>query len=364
MNMGIDCLTERSVTFAARKIYIIAEAGVNHDGDLEKAMRLIDVAADSGADAVKFQAFRASQMASSSAPKAAYQLERTDAGQSQMEMLQQYELSREAFEMLAEHARARGIDFICTPFDDESVDLVADLHPAAIKVSSGDLTNHPLLRRIASKGYPVILSSGMSTLGEIEDALQVVRAAKPPLVIVLHCTSNYPASPESVNLRAMDTIRRAFAVPVGYSDHTTGLEIPIAAAALGACVIEKHFTLNKKDAGPDHAMSLEPDELQALVRSVRVVELALGDGIKRVVDSEVDTRVAARKSIHLSESVQAGEVLSLEKLRFMRPGNGIPPSMTDFVIGRRARYALPKGHQLRFSDIDEAAESREIIRQK
>ena len=255
--------------------------------------------------------------------------------------------------MLADHARSRGIDFICTPFDDESVDLVADLRPAAIKVSSGDLTNHPLLSRIASKGYPVILSTGMSTLGEIEEALNVVRAAKPPGVIVLHCTSNYPTNPESANLRVIETIKRAFNVPVGYSDHTTGLEVAVAAVALGACVIEKHFTLNKSDTGPDHAMSLEPDELRALVRSIRTVELALGDGVKRVIDSESDIRIAARKSIHLSKSVQPNEVLTLDKICFLRPGDGIPPSLARYIIGRRVRHGLPMGHQLRFSDIED-----------
>ncbi|QUL99577.1 MAG: N-acetylneuraminate synthase [Candidatus Fermentithermobacillus carboniphilus] len=338
-------------TSLLRQTYIIAEAGVNHDGKLDKALRLVDVAAEAGADAVKFQAFRAAKMTSSIAPKAAYQLERTARDETQEEMLKKYELSDEAFAKLAEHARARGIDFICTPFDEESVELVAALQPAAIKVSSGDLTNHPLLKRIASKGYPVILSSGMATLGEVESALHVVENARPSLVIVLHCTSSYPADPKDVNLRAMETIRRAFAIPVGYSDHTLGIEVAIAAVALGACVIEKHFTLSRLDEGPDHAMSLEPIELQALVRSVRIVEQALGNGVKRVTDSEMDTRISARKSIHLAVDVSEGEVITLEKLCCLRPGDGISPSLLDLVVGRRARRQLAAGHKLNWQDI-------------
>lgn len=332
-------------------VYIIAEAGVNHDGNFDKAMKLIDVAADAGADAVKFQVFRAKRMTSSAAPKAAYQLKRTDAKESQMEMLAKCELSDEAFYDLANYARNRGIDFVCTPFDEESLELVAFLRPAAIKVSSGDLTNHPFLRVAASKGYPMIISCGMSTIGEVEDALFVVRSAGCLDIVVLHCTSNYPASPESVNLRAMDTLRQAFAVPIGYSDHTVGLDIPIAAAAMGASVIEKHFTLRKSDRGPDHAMSLEPHELQALVSSIRVVERALGDGVKRVDRSELDTRLAARKSIHLAVAVSQGEVLSADKLCHLRPGDGISPSMIDLVIGRRVRSCLPAGHKLSLRDL-------------
>lgn len=343
--------TYLSVAVPNPKVYIIAEAGVNHDGNLDKAMKLVDVAADAGADAVKFQAFRANRMTSSAAPKATYQLEQTDAEESQMEMLEKFELPEKAFYDLANHARNRGIDFVCTPFDEESLELVAALKPAAIKVSSGDLTNHPFLRNVASKGYPVILSSGMSTIGEVEDALRIVRSVGLLDIVLLHCTSNYPASPENVNLRAMNTLRQSFAVPVGYSDHTVGLEISIAAVAIGALVIEKHFTLKKSDRGPDHAMSLEPYELEALVSSIRVVERALGDGVKRVDRSELDTRIAARKSIHLAMAVSEGEVLSADKLCYLRPGDGIPPSMMNLVVGRQARSCLPAGHKLLIRDL-------------
>lgn len=340
-----------SGALSLQHVYIIAEAGINHDGTLDKALRLIDVAAAAGADAVKFQVFNTKRMTSSTAPKASYQVERTSKDETQAEMLKNYELPAGAFAKLADHAQTRGIDFICTPFDEESVDIVAALKPAAIKVSSGDLTNHPLLKRIAVKGRTVILSAGMSTLGEIEAALRVVQDAHAPQVVVLHCTSNYPVDPKDVNLRAMETIRRAFAVPVGYSDHTLGTEVAIAAVAMGASVIEKHFTLSRSDEGPDHAMSLEPRELQTLVHSIRLVEQALGDGVKRVVDSELNTKAVARKSIHLAVDVAEGETLSLEKLCYMRPGDGIPPSMVDLVIGRRTCRRLLAGHKLTWQDI-------------
>lgn len=331
--------------------YIVAEAGVNHDGRLDKALRLVDVAAEAGADAVKFQAFHAAKMTAYGAPKATYQVERTPKGETQEQMLEKYELSPNAFAKLAEHARSRGIDFICTPFDGESVDVVASLDPAAIKVSSGDITDHPLLERIGSKGYAVILSSGMSTLGDIEAALGVLRKTQASPIVVLHCTSNYPANPKDINLRAMETIRRAFAVPVGYSDHTLGTEISVAAVAMGAAVIEKHFTLNRTDEGPDHAMSLTPEELQLMVRSIRLVEQALGDGVKRVADSELSTKLVARKSVHLAVDVAEGEILSEEKLCCMRPGDGIAPSMIGVVIGRRVGRKLPAGHKLDWQDI-------------
>src|SRR5690606_33903649 len=280
-------------------VFIIAEAGVNHNGRLDLAHRLVDAAADAGADAVKFQTFRAERIASASAPRAKYQVASDSGDQSQVEMLKALELEPGDFRELAEHARERGLVFLSTPFDSESVDLLATLPVPAYKIGSGDLTNMPLLQRVAALGLPVILSTGMATLGEVEEALTWLRQAGDPPVALLHCTSAYPAPYDALNLRAMETLRQAFGCPVGYSDHSLGIEVPVAAVAIGACILEKHLTLDRSLPGPDHAASLEPAEFSLMVQAIRHIEVALGSPVKAPQPVEEDVRLAARKSIIL-----------------------------------------------------------------
>jgi N,N'-diacetyllegionaminate synthase len=317
---------------------VIAEAGVNHNGDLERARRMVDVAAQAGADIVKFQTFRAERLASGAAPKAGYQLETTDAQQSQRDMLRALELRAEDHADLARRCRDRGITFLSTPFDEESVDLLVSIGVGAFKIPSGEITNHRLLRKIAAQGKDVVLSTGMSFLGEVERAVQVFdevwgRSSTRPQLTLLHCVTNYPAAPAEVNLRAMETMRRAFGLAVGYSDHTMGIEIPLAAVALGACLIEKHFTLDRTLPGPDHRASLEPDELTAMIRGIRAVEAALGDGIKRPAPSEASGRQVIRKSLIARRALAAGHRLGPEDLDIKRPGTGIAPDQLPLVLG-------------------------------
>lgn len=332
--------------------FIIAEAGVNHNGDPEAAKKLIDVAVESGADAVKFQTFKAERVISADAPKAGYQLESTDPGESQLDMIRKLELTDDHFRQLDAYCRERGIIFISTPFDHPSVDLLDSLGVPAFKVPSGETVNLPLLRHIASKQKPVILSTGMSTLGEVERAVNTIKQAGSGQLAVLHCVSNYPAAVADVNLMAMQTMGHAFQTPVGYSDHTLGIEIPIAAVALGACVIEKHFTLDKALPGPDHRASLEPDELAAMVRGIRNVQAAMGSGIKTPAESEENTRLVARRSLFLERDVIAGAVLRDTDLIALRPSGGIPPDQFDHVVGRRLRRSLNRGAQLGWEDLE------------
>lgn len=328
--------------------FIIAEAGVNHNGSLDLAKQLIDAAADAGADAVKFQTFRAEQLVARHAPKAEYQTRTTDAKESQFEMIQKLELTDADHEVLIVHARARRIEFLSTPFDAASLHLLTKhFGLTTIKVSSGDITNAPFLLDIARVAQRVILSTGMSTLAEIEAALGVLafgfvepkinpqchsfeeayssdagQSALRDRVVLLHCTTEYPAPFSEVNLRAMDTISTAFGLPIGYSDHTHGIHIPVAAVARGATLIEKHFTLDRGLPGPDHKASLEPGELNAMVSAIRDVEQALGDGIKRPTASELKNRAIARKSLVLGRELVAGEKLVLA---CKRPGTGLSP---------------------------------------
>jgi N,N'-diacetyllegionaminate synthase len=320
------------------KTVIIAEAGVNHNGDLNLARCLIDVAADAGADWVKFQTFRADRLATRTAPKADYQQNATDAAESQQAMLQRLELSREMHEALIAHCQLRAIGFLSTGFDQASVDLLVELGLKQFKIPSGEMTNLPYLHHVGRYGYPVILSTGMATLGEIEAALEVLEQAGTPRnrITVLHCNTEYPTPMTDVNLRAMVTIRKAFGVAVGYSDHTLGTEVPIAAVALGATVIEKHFTLDRTLPGPDHRASLEPNELQAMVTAIRNIELALGDGIKRPSPSEAKNKPIARKSLVAAVPIRAGEVFTPDNITVKRPGTGISPMRWDEVIGRCA----------------------------
>lgn len=317
---------------------IIAEAGVNHNGDLELARRLIDVAADAGADLVKFQSFTASSVVAVHARKADYQALATDAGESQLEMLRRLELTRDMHEALIAHCRARDIGFFSTGFDPENIDLLVDLGLGRFKIPSGEITNLPYLRHVGRYGKPVILSTGMATLDEVGTALDVLERAGAPRdrVTVLHCNTEYPTPMADVNLRAMLTMRDAFGVAVGYSDHTRGIEVPIAAVALGATVIEKHFTLDRNLPGPDHKTSLEPGELKAMVAAIRNVELAMGDGVKRPSPSEAKNVSIARRSLVAARTIRAGEAFSESNLAVKRPGTGLSPMRWDEVLGRKA----------------------------
>ena len=323
-----------------RPAFVIAEAGVNHNGDPALARKLIDAAADSAADAVKFQTFRTAALTSRTAPKAAYQIESTGAAESQSEMLSRLELSADVLRSLQAHAGARRIVFFSTPFDEASADTLATLGVPLFKIPSGEITNLPLLRHVAAKGKPIILSTGMSTLDEVADALAAMREAADVPVAILHCVSAYPAPVGEVNLKAMDTLRERFGCPVGLSDHTLGLEIPIAAVARGAVIVEKHLTLDKGLPGPDHRASLEPGEMVALVRGVRNVEAALGDGAKRPMPSELDTRRVARKSLVAARQIRAGEELVKDAVAIKRPGTGVSPAELERALGRRVRRDL------------------------
>lgn len=316
-------------------IFIIAEAGVNHNGSLEIAKALIDVAAQSGADAVKFQTFKADKLVSKTAQKASYQKQTTDADESQYAMIKKLELDEKAHHELIEYCAQKNILFLSTPFDHESIDLLADLGMEIFKIPSGEITNLPYLRHIGSLQKEVILSTGMATLDEIDAALHVLTTAGTAKehITVLHATTEYPCPMDEVNLRAMQTIQDTFDIRVGYSDHTRGIEIPIAATAMGASVIEKHFTLDREMEGPDHKASLEPNELIAMVHAIRNIEKALGDGIKRPSPSELKNIPIARKSIVASRSITKGERLSEENITIKRPGSGTSPMRYDEILG-------------------------------
>lgn len=320
------------------KTLIIAEAGVNHNGDLAMARKLVEVAASAGADVVKFQTFSADRLVTTGARKADYQARTTDVSESQHAMIHRLELSRDMHAALIEECGRRGIEFFSSGFDASDIDLLMELGIKRFKIPSGEMTNLPYLRHIGRQGKEVILSTGMATLGEIEEALEVLERAGTPrqFITLLHCTTEYPTPMPEVNLRAMQAIQAAFGVSVGYSDHTPGIEVPIAAVAMGASVIEKHFTLNRDLPGPDHRASLEPGELEAMVRAIRNIEVALGDGIKRVTPSEAQNKRVARKSLVASRAIKAGERYSDQNITTKRPGTGISPMRWDEVMGRIA----------------------------
>ena len=320
------------------RVLIIAEAGVNHNGDMDSAHRLIEVAVEAGSDYVKFQTFAADRLVTRTASKAEYQTRATDAVESQYDMLRKLELTRSMHEELIEHCSKKNIGFLSTGFDIQSVDLLDELGQQLFKIPSGDITNLPYLRHLGRFGKPIILSSGMATLGDIEVALDVLEKAGIPRdrITVLHCNTEYPTPMVDVNLHAMNSIRAAFGVQVGYSDHTLGIEVPIAAVALGATVIEKHFTLDRNLPGPDHGASLEPAELRDMVKAIRNIELALGDGVKRATPSEAKNMAIARKSIVAAVPILAGERFSESNLAVKRPGTGISPTYWDAVIDRLA----------------------------
>lgn len=317
---------------------IIAEAGVNHNGDLELARRLIDAAAEAGADYVKFQTFRADRLVTRAAAKAEYQKQNSGAAGSQYEMLKRLELTPEMHVALIGHCKERAIRFLSTGFDIESLDLLASFGIELLKIPSGEITNLPYLQHIGGMGKPIILSTGMADLAEIDAALAVLEQAGTPRqqITVLHCNTEYPTPTGDVNLRAMHTIQDAFDVQVGYSDHTAGIEIPIAAVALGATVIEKHFTLDRNLPGPDHKASLEPGELKAMVAAIRNIEQAMGDGIKRPSQSEAKNIAIARKSLVAACPIRSGERFTQANLAVKRPGTGLSPMRLNEVLGRAA----------------------------
>lgn len=321
-----------------KKVIIIAEAGVNHNGSYELAIKMVDEAKRAGADYVKFQTAKPELVISTFAPKAEYQKETTGAAESQLEMCKAIHLPLTDYKPLKEYCDKVGIGFMSTPFDLVSIDVLEPLDMDYYKIPSGEITNLPYLRKIASKHRPVILSTGMCEVEEVEAALQVLEqgGVKRSDIIVLHCNTEYPTPMADVNLRAMDDLRRSLGVEVGYSDHTKGIEVPIAAVALGATVIEKHFTLDKTMEGPDHKASLEPDELKAMVDAIRNIEQALGDGHKHVSPSERKNMDIARKSIVAARDIRKGEVLTEENITTKRPGNGISPMRWDSVIGTTA----------------------------
>jgi len=319
-------------------VLIIAEAGVNHNGDMQLARQLIDVAADAGADMVKFQTFNANRLATKQAPKANYQNKTTDQSESQHAMLKKLELTLDMHKELIAYCKERNIEFFSTGFDTQSLDLLVSLGIEQFKIPSGEITNLPYLRHIGVMGRPLILSTGMATLGEIEDAIDVLEKAGTDRsnITVLHCNTEYPTPMEDVNLLAMCSIRDAFGVQVGYSDHTAGIEVPVAAVALGATVIEKHITLDKTMPGPDHKASLEPDEFEVMVSAIRNIEQALGDGTKRPSLSESKNKVVARKSIIAETAIRSGEVFTTDNLSIKRPGSGISPMRWDELMGKKA----------------------------
>lgn len=320
-----------------KDVLVIAEAGVNHNGNIELAKKLIKEASIAGADVVKFQTFKAETLVSKSAKKANYQKASTNAEESQFDMLKKLELDYAIHEELMQYSNEQGIKFLSSAFDLESIDLLNELGIDIFKIPSGEITNLPYLRKIAQTGKQIILSTGMSTISDIEAALEVLRQNGATDIIVLHCNTEYPTPMEDVNLLAMNTIQNTFKVRVGYSDHTAGIEVPIAAVALGAEVIEKHFTLDKTMEGPDHKASLEPKELKAMVDAIRNIQAALGDGLKRPSESEIKNMPIARKSLVAKANIKAGEMFSEDNLTIKRPGTGLSPMLWDDIIGSIAR---------------------------
>lgn len=329
------------------KIYIIAEAGVNHNGDLNTAFKLIDEAKNAGADAVKFQTFKAESIAGVSAKKAGYQEKLTGEGQSQLEMLKKLELRFEDFKKLKAYADKLGIDFLSTAFDIESAEFLHSLKLKCWKVPSGEITNLPLLEKIASYREKTLISTGMANMDEVKAAVSVFENLGSNDLILLHCTTEYPAPVSEVNLNAMLTIRRETGYRTGYSDHTEGIHIPIAAAALGAVAIEKHFTLDKNMPGPDHKASLEPEELKDMVKAIRDIELALGSGEKEPAEAELKNKIAVRKSIVALKKIRKGERFTTGNITAKRPGNGISPMKWHEVIGQESGYDFDEDELIR-----------------
>ena len=319
-------------------VFIIAEAGVNHNGSIELAYQLIDIAYEAGADAIKFQTFKASSLVLKKTQKAEYQKKSTSSNESQFDMIKKLELDFYDHKKLVNYCKKKGIIFLSSPFDNESIDLLNELNMQIFKIPSGEINNLPYLRNIGSLGKKIILSTGMSTLKEIEDALNILirSGTSKSNIIILHANTMYPTPMEDVNLRAMQTIKNKFDIAVGYSDHTLGIEVDIAAVAMGASVIEKHFTLDKKMEGPDHKASLDPDELKSMVTAIRNIELAMGDGVKELTRSEKPNINVIRKSIVAKKEIKKGEIFSDSNLTTKRPGGGMSPMKWDLILGRVA----------------------------
>ena len=334
-----------------KRCFIIAEAGVNHNGDIALAKQLVEAANECGADAVKFQTFKSEKLVTAIAPQADYQAAHTGKVESQFQMLKRLELDPAAHRELADYCQQRSIIFLSTPFHAEASDLLDQLEVPAFKLGSGEVTNLPLLAHVAAKGRPMILSTGMSCLGEVEQAVRTIEAHGNPDLALLHCVSNYPALPIDVNLRAMRTMAQAFGRPVGYSDHIRSNAVAFAAVALGARIIEKHLTLDRTMSGPDHKASLEPAEFSELVTGIREVEAALGNGIKHPAACEQKIAEVARKSVVASRDLSTGAILDQKNMTIMRPGTGIPPKDLFYLIGRRLAKPLKKGDLITLEDL-------------
>jgi len=320
--------------------FIIAEAGVNHNGNVALAFDLIDAARDAGADAVKFQTWITEKLTLPDTKMADYQRQNVGQDQTQFEMIRKLELRHADFAALKAHAAAKGILFFSTPDEEDSADFLDRLGVPLFKLGSGEVTNLPYLRYVGAKGRPVILSTGMSNLGEVEAAVDAIRGTGNQALVLLHCVSDYPAQPADCNLRAMHTLRAAFGCPVGFSDHTLGSDVALAAVALGACVLEKHLTLSRDLPGPDHRASLEPHEFAAMVRAVRTVESALGSGIKQPAEVEIKTRQVVQKSLVTTRPVRQGERIEADAVALRRAGGGLPPHFLGVVVGRHAKRDL------------------------
>ena len=335
-----------------KKVFIIAEAGVNHNGKMELAYKLVDAAKEAGVDAVKFQIFKSEKLISKSTKMADYQKENLKENISQLDMVKKLELSYEDFIKINEYCKEKGIMFMATPFDNDSLDFLVDtLKVDVLKIGSGDLNNYPFLEKVALKNKEIILSTGMSNLSDIESALDFISQYTDKEVKVLHCTTNYPCPMDEVNLKAMNTIKDAFQVAVGYSDHTLGIEVPIAAVTLGAEIIEKHFTLDKTMEGPDHVASLEPDELKEMTRTIRNIERALGSGIKKPNKSEVKIQSIVKRKIVLAKDVEINHVLTENDLEYKRCENGIESKYYKNIIGKKVKRKIDADSPLMWEDI-------------
>jgi N-acetylneuraminate synthase len=327
-------------------VFIIAEAGVNHNGDISRAKEMVCAAKDAGADAVKFQTGNVSETIVRTAPKAAYQKDTTDPNETQYEMIEKLQFTDDEWLELANFAHKQGIVFFSKPSHEEAVDLLVQMQVPLLKIGSGEVDHVSLLQKMAQTNLPIILSTGMSTLGEVEEAVTILKDCGARELVLLHCTSNYPADFDSLNLRAMQTLKRAFGVPVGYSDHSMGITAPITATALGACVIEKHFTLDKSLPGPDHKASLEPNEFKAMVRSIRDTEKALGSSVKKIQHKELEVRNVARKSIVARDDIPKGVIITKEMLGYKRPGTGLPQKYLGSIVGKKSQQHINKDEQI------------------
>ena len=331
--------------------FIIGEAGVNHNGDIEIAKKMIDVAKNAGVDAVKFQTFKAENVASKYAEMAVYQRRNTGYEEKQLDMIKKFELNYDDFKILKDYCDRKEIMFLSTPHSPDAIDFLEPLIPI-YKIASGDLTNIPFLEKVARKGKPIILSTGMATLGEIEEAIWTIEKEGNREVLLLHCISSYPAKIEDINLRVIQTLKEAFKLPVGFSDHTLSTVIPAAAVALGTCVIEKHFTLDKNMNGPDHKTSLEPDELKEMVGNIREVEKAIGDGIKKPTPEEKKIKKVARRSLVANIDILKGEIVRGEMISIKRPGYGIEPKYLKTVLGKKVKRDIRKDEVIKWRDLE------------